>query len=72
MIASTQITNTEIPTFIAVYNFVYKKNRKLNEKITAKLYAVEMRNDLNGFEIRKQSFVSAFLICMNVPLIILV
>ena len=77
MIASTQITNTEIFAFIAVLLFkllsrtvLYKKNSKLNGKITAKLYVVEIQNFVNNFETRKQSFISAFLICIT--LIILV
>ena len=80
MIVSIQITNTEIFVFIAVQVFkllsrkVLLTNRKDNNfflevrQITAKLWIVGMRNFQDSFETRKRSFISAFSICMTVPL----
>ena len=81
MIASIQIKNTEIFTFISVLVLkllsrkVLFTNRLLFTKIanfTGQLlqnYVIGMTNFQDTFETLKRSFVSAFSICMTVPLI---
>ena len=82
MIASTQITNTNIFAFMTVpvskllspkvLVVNTKDNRKKKEKktfsSTAKSHIFGMRSFQDTFETRKQSFISAFLMCMTVPL----
>ena len=81
MIASIQIKNTEIFTFISVLVLklfsrkVLFTNRLLFTKVanfTGQLlqnYVIGMRNFQDTFETLKRSFISAFSICMTVPLI---
>ena len=89
MIASTQITNTEIFAFIAVLVFKllsrkilfvnWKDNRNCwkvdyflrKKEISRENYSkiVGTWNFQRTFETRKRSFISAFSICMTVPLI---
>ena len=64
MIASTQITNTEIFALIAVLVF-----NLLTRKFFYKITIAGMQNLQDTFETRKRSFISAFSICMNVSLI---
>ena len=47
---------------------LFIKKCKCHGQITAKLLVVEMRNLQDTFETRKRSFISAFSICMTVPL----
>ena len=81
MIASVQIKNTEIVTFVSVLVLkllsrkVLFTNRLHLTKIanlTGQLlqnYVIGMRNFQDTFETLKRSFISAFSICMTVPLI---
>ena len=81
MIASIQIKNTEIVTFVSVLVLkllsrkVLFTNRLHLTKIanlTGQLlqnYVIGMRNFQDTFETLKRSFISAFSICMTVPLI---
>ena len=47
---------------------LFLKKTKFHGQITKKLWIVGIRNFLDIFETRKRSFISAFLICMTVPL----
>ena len=60
--ASTQITNTEIFAFIAVlvFKLLSRKVLFINRK--------DNGNCQDTFETRTRSFISAFSICMTVPL----
>ena len=66
MITSSQITNTEIFAFIAVLGFQFLSHKVLfiNRR--------DNRNFLRKWQIlrvtRKPSFISAFSVCMTVPL----
>ena len=74
MIASTQITNAEVLFInrkdkIIVKNWdTFSENSKYPGRITAKLKTVTMWKFQDAFETRKRSSISAFSICITVPL----